>query len=162
MRIDAICLRKRRGCIALCCLIAVESGAAVAAEWSIEPSVSAYEEYNDNIHFTAAAHPKVWQHSLTPSLKFSNKTEVSEVSGQVQVGINRYTGEQGLNQDDKLLLLFASRMAEQNTWSLNTSYRSDTTSELLRRMLKSRHSHVNGLASAKPMEITFQIGRAHV
>ena len=129
MSIDAICLRKRRGCIALCCLIAVESGAAVAAEWSIEPSVSAYEEYNDNIHFTAAAHPKVWQHSLTPSLKFSNKTEVSEVSGQVQVGINRYTGEQGLNQDDKLLLLFASRMAEQNTWSLNTSYRSDTTSE---------------------------------
>ena len=129
MRIDAICLRKRRGCIALCCLIAVESGAAVAAEWSIEPSVSAYEEYNDNIHFTAAAHPKVWQHSLTPSLKFSNKTEVSEVSGQVQVGINRYTGEQGLNQDDKLLLLFARRMAEQNTWSLNTSYRSDTTSE---------------------------------
>ena len=33
--------------------------------------------------------------------------------------------------------------------------RSDTTSELLRKMLKSRHSHVNGLASAKPMEISF-------
>jgi hypothetical protein len=32
--------------------------------------------------------------------------------------------------------------------------RGDKTSELLRKMLKAKHSHVNGLASAKPLEIS--------
>jgi hypothetical protein len=33
--------------------------------------------------------------------------------------------------------------------------RGDRTAELLRKMLKSKHSHVNGLASARPMELGF-------
>jgi hypothetical protein len=33
--------------------------------------------------------------------------------------------------------------------------RGDNTSDLLRKMLKSRQSHINGLASARPMELTF-------
>ncbi len=115
--------------IALYCLLL--PGGAVAAEWSIEPSVSLYEEYNDNIRFISDPHPNVWQTSLRPNLKFSKKTEISEVSGQAQLGINRYAGDPTLNQTDKLLLLFASRMSERNTWSMNTSYRSDTTSELI-------------------------------
>lgn len=112
----------------LCCILL--SVQVMAAEWSFEPSVSLHEEYNDNIRFTANPHPRVWQTSIRPSLKFNNKTEISEVSGQMQLGINRYSGDASLNRNDQLLLLFASRMAERNTWSLNTSYRRDTTSEL--------------------------------
>ena len=128
MRFNFISLRKQYFSIALCCFF--PWGVAVAAEWSIEPSISLHEEYNDNIRFTPAPHPKVWQTTLRPSLKFSNKTEVSEVSGQLQLGINRYAGDPTLNQTDQLLLLFASRMSERNTWSMNTSYRRDTTSEV--------------------------------
>ena len=112
-----------------CCSMLV-SLSARAAEWSIEPSVSLHEEYNDNIRFIADPHPKVWETSLIPNVKFSNKTAISEVSGQAQLGINRYSGDTTLNQTDRLFLLFASRMSERNTWSMNTSYKRDTTSEL--------------------------------
>ena len=115
--------------VALYCVLL--SGGAVADEWSIEPSASLYEEYNDNIRFTSAPHPNVWQTSLRPNVKFSKKTEISEVSGQAQLGINRYAGDPTLNQTDKLLLLFANYLSERNTWSMNTSYRSDTTSEVV-------------------------------
>ena len=33
--------------------------------------------------------------------------------------------------------------------------RGDKTAELLRKLLRSKHSHVNGLASARPMELGF-------
>lgn len=103
---------------------------AICAEWSIEPSISVYEEYNDNIRFTAGPHPKVWETSIRPNIKFSKKTEVSEISGQTQFGVNRYNGDASLNQNDQLILLFANHVAERNIWSMNASYHRDTTSEL--------------------------------
>lgn len=114
-------------CGVLFCL--VSSDALFAAEWSIEPSISLREEYNDNIRFTSAPHPSVWQTIFSPSVRLSNKTEVSEISGLAQINFNRFTGEQGLNQNDQLLSLFTSLQSERNTWAMNALYKQDSTSE---------------------------------
>lgn len=114
-------------CAVLFCLIS--SDAVVAAEWSIEPSISLREEYNDNIRFTTSPHPGVWQTSLSPSVRLSSKTEVSEVSGLAQINVNRFTGEQGLNQNDQLYSLITSLQSERNTWAMNAAYKQDSTAE---------------------------------
>lgn len=106
------------------------SGIVVADEWSIEPSVSLSEEYNDNIRFTSAAHPGVLQSRLTPSVRLSNKTEVSEVSGTLQMGINQYSGDPLVkNTNDTFFNLLARLQDERNTWVMNTSYKQDSTAE---------------------------------
>lgn len=128
MQFDSLRVRKASFfCAVLCCLIS--SDAVVAAEWSIEPSIRLREEYNDNIHLTTAPHSGVWQTSLSPSVKLSSKTEVTEVSGLAQIGFNRFTGEQGLNRNDKLFSLLASLQSERNTWAMNASYKQDSTAD---------------------------------
>ena len=106
------------------------SGAVVAAEWSIEPSISLREEYNDNIRFTTSPHPGVWQSRLSPSLSLSSKTEVSEVSGLAQLSINRYAGDpQVEDRNDQLFSLLTRLQSERNTWAMNASYKQDSTAE---------------------------------
>ncbi|WP_009205892.1 porin family protein [Sulfuricella denitrificans] len=106
------------------------SGAVVAAEWSIEPSISLREEYNDNIRFTASPHPSVWQSRLTPSVKLSSATEVSEVSGSAQMSINQYAGDpQVENRNDLFFTLLTRFRSELNAWAMNASYKQDSTAE---------------------------------
>ena len=124
-------LRPRKAffsCATLFCLFS--SGAAIAAEWSIEPSISLGEEYNDNIRFTTSPHPGVWQSRISPSLRLSSKTEVSEVSGSAQMSIIQYSGDpQVENRNDSFLTLLTSLQSERNTWAMNASYKQDSTAE---------------------------------
>jgi len=109
---------------------AISSGAVVAAEWSIEPSISLREEYNENIRFTESPHPGVWQSRLSPKLNLSSKTEVSEVSGSAQLNINQYAGDpQVEDRNDKFVKLFSRIASERNTWGMNLSYAQDSTAE---------------------------------
>lgn len=115
-------------CAVLFCV--ASSGAVVAAEWSVEPSVSLREEYNDNIRFTTSPHPGVWHSRLTPSLRLSSKTEVSEVSGSAQFSINQYSGDPLLeNRNDQFYTLLTRLQSERNTWAMNASYKEDSTAE---------------------------------
>ena len=114
-------------CAVLGCIFS--SAAAVAAEWSVEPSVSAREEYNDNIRFTNAPHPGVWQTTLSPKVKFSSKTEVSEVSGSAQMNFNRYANEHDLDRNDRMFSVLGSLTSERDVWGMNASYNQDSTSE---------------------------------
>lgn len=128
MQFDSLRTRKASFfCTVLFCVIS--SGTVVAAEWSVEPSVSLREEYNDNIRFTTSPHSGVWQTSLSPSVKLSSKTEVSEISGLAQINFNRFAGDQGLNQNDQLYSLITSLQSERNTWAMNAAYKQDSTSE---------------------------------
>jgi len=129
MQFDFLRMRKTAFfCAALFCLFS--SGAVVAAEWSIEPSISLREEYNDNIRFTASPHPGVWQSRLTPSVKLSSKTEVSEVSGSAQMSINQYAGDPLVeNRNDQFFTLLTRLQSERNTWAMNASYKQDSTAE---------------------------------
>lgn len=115
-------------CAVLFCVIS--SGTVVAAEWSVEPSISLREEYNDNIRFTTLPHPGVWQSRLTPSVKLSSKTEVSEVSGSAQLSINQYSGDPLLeNRNDQFYTLLTRLQSERNTWAMNAAYKQDSTAE---------------------------------
>lgn len=115
-------------CTLLFCV--ASSGAVVAAEWSVEPSISLREEYNDNIRFLTAPHPGVWYSRLTPSVKLSSKTEVSEVSGSAQFSINQYSGDPLLeSRNDQFYTLLTSHQSERNTWAMNASYKEDSTAE---------------------------------
>lgn len=114
-------------CVGSFCLISPDT--VVAAEWSVEPSISLSEEYNDNIRFTALPHSSVWQTSLSPMLKLSSKTELSEVSGSGRINFNRFAGDQGLNQNDELFSLLTSLYSERNTWTMNAAYKQDSTAE---------------------------------
>lgn len=106
------------------------AGVVVAAEWSIEPSISLREEYNDNIRFSATSHPGVWLSRLTPSVKLSSKTEVSEVSGSAQLSVNQYSGDPLVaNHNDKLFSLLTSFRSERNAWAMNAFYKQDSTAE---------------------------------
>lgn len=128
IQFNSSCIRKfYQFCVVLVCVVSSE--AVLSAEWSIEPSVSIREAYHDNIRFTPLAHPSVWESSLSPSVKLSSKTEVSEVSGLVQVNINRFTGDPGLNQNDRVFRLFTSLQSERNLWGVDVSYMQDSTSE---------------------------------
>ncbi len=115
-------------CAVLFCLFS--SGAVFAAEWSVEPSINFREEYNDNIRFLTTAHTGVWQSRLTPSLRLSSKTEVSEVSGSAQFSINQYSGDpQVENRNDQFYTLLTRLQSERNTWAMNASYKQDSTAE---------------------------------
>lgn len=129
MQFESLRMRKALSfCAVLCC--SFSPGAVVAVEWSVEPSISLREEYNDNIRFTASSHPSVWQSRLSPSVKMSSRTEVSEVSGFAQVSINRYSGDPLVeDRNDPFFSLLASLKSERDTWSMNASYKQDSTAE---------------------------------
>lgn len=108
----------------------ISSGTVVAAEWSVEPSISLREEYNDNIRFTISPHPGVWQSQLSPSIRMSSKTEVLEVSGSAQISINQYSGDPLVeNRNDQFFTLLTRIESERNTWAMKASYKQDSTSE---------------------------------
>ena len=106
---------------------------AQSAEWSIEPSVSVREEYNDNIRLTTLPHKSVWGTSLTPAVNFSSKTEISEITGGARLNFNRYSGEPNLDSSDQIFSLLSKYKTERNTFGLNGSYVRDSTlaSELI-------------------------------
>ena len=106
---------------------------AQSAEWSIEPSVSVREEYNDNIRLTTLPHKSVWGTSLTPAVNFSSKTEISEITGGARLNFYRYSGEPNLDSNDQIFSLLSKYKTERNTFGLNGSYVRDSTlaSELI-------------------------------
>ncbi|MDP2026007.1 hypothetical protein [Sulfuriferula sp.] len=100
---------------------------AWSAEWRAEPSVALRQEYNDNINLTALPHEAVWGTILTPSLKLSRNTEVSQTYASLLVNINRYRGQTGLNRNDLYYTLGSNYKTERDIWAGDFSYTSDST-----------------------------------
>jgi hypothetical protein len=99
----------------------------LAAEWSVEPSVSLREEYTDNFFFTTGARSSVWGTTLSPEVKFSRKSETLETTGGLKLNFNRYSGEEGLDTEDVFLTFLSSYRAERNTLGLNINATRDST-----------------------------------
>ena len=100
---------------------------AWSAEWRAEPSVALRQEFNDNINLTALPHDAVWGTILTPSLRLSRNTEVSQTSASLLVNINRYSGQTGLNRNDLYYTLGSNYKTERDIWAGDFSYTSDST-----------------------------------
>ena len=100
---------------------------AWSAEWRAEPSMALRQEYNDNINLTALPHDAVWGTILTPSLKLSRNSEVSQTYASLLVNINRYSGQTGLNRNDLYYTLGSNYKTERDIWAGDFSYTSDST-----------------------------------
>ena len=113
--------------------MAAVAGDACAAEWSIEPSVSARGEYDDNIRLTAAPHPTVWGLIVSPAVNFNAETENAKLTGGLAVNVNRYFGEEGLDTTDHYLTLQGSYRRERDLVGATVQSIGDSTlvSELL-------------------------------
>ncbi len=85
------------------------------------------QEYNDNINLTALPHNAVWGSILTPSIKLSSSTEVSQTSASVLLNLNRYTGATGLDRNDQFYTLSSNYKTERDIWAGDFSYTRDST-----------------------------------
>ena len=117
----------KRLCVVLCGVLPLAVGSSHAAEWSVEPSVGLRTEYNDNINLSPAPHPSVWGIILSPDVKFSGETEALKVTGGLNVRVNRYFGEDGLDGVDHTLSVRSDYKAERDLLGLNIESISDST-----------------------------------
>ena len=83
-------------------LLAGLSLPVLAAEWSVEPRISARSGYNDNVRLTTADHDSVWEADVTPAVKFGVSTENQGLFGNADVSIRRFYGGSGANSSSLL------------------------------------------------------------
>jgi len=92
-----------------------------AAEWTAEPAVTARHDYNDNINLAVHPRSSVRSSFIAPSLDLGVNTPIWQISGGVSASQRRYSGQEGLDRDDKASRLSSVYRAERNTWQLNAS-----------------------------------------
>ena len=88
-----------------CLLLALLVGLSLpvfAAQWSVEPRISARSGYNDNVRLTTADHDSVWEADVTPAVKFGVSTENQGLFGDADVSIRRFYGGSGANSSNLL------------------------------------------------------------
>lgn len=89
-----------------------------AAEWTAEPAITARHEYNDNIGLSIHPHNSVRGSFITPRLDLGINTPIWQLGGGVSATQRRYSGQTGLDSDDKESRLSATYRTERNTWQL--------------------------------------------
>lgn len=102
-------------------------GAAQAAEWAAEPSVTVREEYNDNYRLTTIDPDKVWQTTLDPRLALYRRSEVWDFMTSGRVRASHFAGEDGLDTVDTFLNAGVSRRFERGSIDLTAEQINDTT-----------------------------------
>ena len=104
-----------------------------AAEWSVEPRISARSGYNDNIRLTTAAHDSVWEADVTPAVKFGVSTENQGLFGNADVSIRRFYGGSGANssslldREDYHFKVNSYQRTERNNFGANIEFTRDST-----------------------------------
>lgn len=93
--------------------------AALALEWSAEPSVSVQEIYNDNIQLTTAAHESVTGTIFSPKLQLAVRSEIWDISSSAQLRDSNYSGMKGLDTRDNTYNLFSSYRTMRSQWQLS-------------------------------------------
>lgn len=93
----------------------------MTAEWTAQPAVTARHEYNDNINLSVHPHNSVRGSFITPSLDLGVNTPIWRLSGGASVTQRRYSGQEGLDRDDKASRFSSVYRTERNTWQLNAS-----------------------------------------
>jgi hypothetical protein len=87
--------------LALTLLVGV-SLPVLAAQWSVEPTVSLRSGYNDNYRLTTAPHDSVWEADVTPAVKFGVSKENQGLFGNADASIRRFYGGSGANSSSVL------------------------------------------------------------
>jgi hypothetical protein len=111
-------------CVAV--LVASETGAK-AAEWALEPTISARGEYNDNLLLTPLEHTTVWGMWTSPAMKYKYRTERLELEGNTQADFVRYFGEEGLDITNLFFPVAATYRTEHDQWEFKGGFTRDNT-----------------------------------
>ncbi|MGB8337971.1 MAG: hypothetical protein WCD07_02435 [Burkholderiales bacterium] len=113
------------------CALAVAYLPAGAAEWSIEPSVTASTNYSDNIRFLSSTNGQLIQPnyvvSVSPGLLFGHETEVRKVTGKLRVAANRFNNDTNLNSNDAFFDINWSEKGERSEFSMASNNALDST-----------------------------------
>ncbi|MGH8645168.1 MAG: DUF481 domain-containing protein [Gammaproteobacteria bacterium] len=106
-------------------VLAAGSTRVIAAEYYIEPAVTARYEFDNNRTLDDPAQSaSTWRFS--PFAAFGRLTPNSEVTGAARVEVNESNREE-LDSTDVYAGLFPVYRTERSEWSLDTTYRRDTT-----------------------------------
>ena len=104
-----------------------------AAQWSVEPRISARSGYNDNYRLTTAPHDSVWEAAVTPAVKFGVSKENQGLFGNADVSIRRFYGGSGANsssvldREDYHFKVNSYQQTERNKFGANIEVTRDST-----------------------------------
>ena len=109
---------------------------AVAADWSLVPSVTQKSEFNSNINLTYYSPISDYIFTLTPAVDFNYTTEITQLQGHLGLNGQHYITNSNLDHIDQNYQINGKYQATPKVnLSLNTSYIVDTT--LLEELLAS-------------------------
>ncbi len=101
---------------------------AHAAQWSMNPSVSATGQYDSNLLLTTAPHASIWSTVISPSVSFTGQTQTLSVTGSARLDANRYS-EPNLDSNDRLFALDMATNTQRSQFGVNVNYTRDSTLE---------------------------------
>ena len=103
-------------------------GIVAGAEWTLTPSLSFREAYNDNIRLTTLTHPNVTTTTIKPRADLGWATERANIDLRGEWEYNRYAGDPNLkNRTDRMYELKSAYKLERGQLALDGSYIDDTT-----------------------------------
>ena len=109
---------------------------AVAADWSVVPSVTQKSEFNSNLNLTYISPISDYIFTLTPAADFNYNTEITQLQGHLGLSGQHYLTNSNLDHIDQNYQINGKYQATPKVnLSLNTSYIVDTT--LLEELLAS-------------------------
>lgn len=108
-------------------LIVSDPRSAQAAEWSSRPSVRAGLEHNDNARLTIQPHNSVTGSTISPRLDLGVSSDIWQVTGSVEAVQKRFSGESGLDRDDRYYNLLTSYRTERSNWQVAGSMSKSST-----------------------------------
>jgi hypothetical protein len=117
---------------ALACAAIGAAYSAGAAEWSIEPSITASTNYSDNIRLldqSRVAQPikSNLEVSLSPAVVFGHETEVRSVKGRLRVAVNRFNNDKELDSNDAFVDINWREKGERSEFSFVSNNTFDST-----------------------------------
>lgn len=103
---------------------------AVAADWSIVPSITQRFEYNSNFNTTPTGKLDDFIFTTNPSAAFIYETEASKLQGSVGISQLLYVKNTGYNHTDQNYQINGQySLTPRFNFSLNTSFISDSTAQ---------------------------------
>jgi hypothetical protein len=109
---------------------------AVAADWSLVPSVTQKSEFNSNLNLTYASPVSDYIFTLTPAADFNYTTEITQLQGHLGLSGQHYITNSNLDHIDQNYQINGKYQATPKVnLSLNSSFIVDTT--LLEELLAS-------------------------
>ncbi|MGB9149745.1 MAG: hypothetical protein WCB36_05810 [Burkholderiales bacterium] len=105
---------------------------ASAAEWSIEPSVTAATNYSDNFRLLDESRlvqpiQSNIEFSVSPALQFGHETEVRNVKGKLRIAANRFNNDKALNSNDAFFDINWVEKGERSEFRLLSNNSFDST-----------------------------------